>query len=386
LSTKAELPGDRRIDHRAWRRAGRRTRQLLALALSASLAVAAPASEPSFENPSLAAERIAGQRVIFSYAGPTPPPTLLQRVREGGVAGVIFFSDNIGTAEHISRVIDELQRAQRQSGVKLPLLLMTDQEGGLVRRLIGPPALSEKAVGQAADPAAVASETGASAGDNLASVGMNVNLAPVLDVYAEPGNFVDHDQRSYDSDPNIVAVAGSAFITAQQRAGVMTTAKHFPGLGSASTGQNTDLRAVTLRESLNRLRGVDEAPFSAAIAAGVRLVMVSWAVYPALDSHYPAGLSPIVVGSELRDRLAYTGVTITDALEAHALDGFGDTGQRAVLAASAGMDLILCSSQRVGQGDEAVRALASAFASGRLGSAKFRASVDRIDALRAQLR
>ena len=84
---------------------------------------------------------------------------------------------------------------------------------------------------------------------------------------------------------------GADFITAQQRTGVAATAKHFPGLGSAAKGQNTDKRPVTLNVSLTAIRNTDEVPYQAAIAAGVRLVMVSWAVYPALAPGRPAGLS-----------------------------------------------------------------------------------------------
>jgi beta-N-acetylhexosaminidase len=120
-----------------------------------------------------------------------------------------------------------------------------------------------------------------------------------------------------------------------------------------------------------------------AIAAGVRLVMVSWATYPALDAHRPAGLSSAVVQGELRGRLGFKGVTITDALEAGGLRGYGGTANRAVLAASAGMDLILCSSGSVAQGVSAEDALAGALRSGRIGRAAFTASVARVLALRA---
>ncbi len=109
------------------------------------------------------------------------------------------------------------------------------------------------------------------------------------------------------------------------------TAKHFPGLGSAATPQNTDAGPVTLDVSLSGLREKDEVPYQAAIAAGVKLIMASWAVCPALDASYPAGLSPAVVQYELRGRLGFKGVTITDAIEAKALTRFGSYGQHACL-------------------------------------------------------
>ena len=299
--------------------------------------------------PELSLAQMAGQRVIYSYNGLTPPASLLSSIRNGEVGGVIFFSQNISSHAQIASVIAELDQANASPQNPLhssPLLLMTDQEGGLVRRLPGAPVLSEKQIGESADPAAQATAAGTGAGQNLAGGGLNVNLAPVLDVYRTPGNFDDQFQRSYSMNPQTVADLGADFITAQQATGVAATAKHFPGLGTATSAQNTDQRPVTLTVPLTALRTIDEYPYQAAIAAGVKLVLVSWAIYPALDPARPAGLSPTIVGGELRQRLGFTGVTITDALEAGALQSFGTIGQRATLAAQAGMDLILCSAQR----------------------------------------
>ena len=263
---------------------------------------------------------------------------------------------------------------------------MTDQEGGAVRRLLGPPLLSEKQIGASADPRAEATAAGAAAGRTLAGVGMNVNLAPVLDVYRVPGDFDDQFGRSYSSDPGTVSALGTDFITAQQAEGVAATAKHFPGLGAATSSQNTDEQPVTLSVPRDDLRSIDEYPFQAAIASGVKLVMMSWAVYPALDPRWPAGLSPAIIGGELRQRLGFTGVTITDALEAGALQAFGATGQRATLAASAGMDLILCSGRSLDEGEQARLALQEGLGHGTLSRAAFTAAVERIVSLRSSLR
>jgi beta-N-acetylhexosaminidase len=329
--------------------------------------------------------QLAGQRIIGSYPGLTPPASLLAGISQGRLAGVIFFSDNIASDTQIAGVIGQLRQAQAQSPVQVPLLLMTDQEGGQVRRLPGQPALSEKQIGQSANATAAATAAGTAAGQNLAGVGMNVNLGPVLDVYYQAGNFIDEYQRSYSSNPATVATLGRAFITAQQKTGVAATAKHFPGLGSAATTQDTDAGPVTLTASLSKLRSTDEVPYPAAISAGVKLVMVSWAVYPALDSSRPAGLSPTVIQQELRGRNRFTGVTITDALEAGALKAFGPTSQRAVTAAAAGMDLILCAAQDVSQSETATAALAGALTSGQISPATFNGAVSRVTALRASL-
>jgi beta-N-acetylhexosaminidase len=331
------------------------------------------------------ARQAAGQRVIYSYPGLTPPASLLDRIRAGEVAGVIFFGENVASLTQISGVVRQLRNASAQSPNPNPLLLMTDQEGGMVRRLPGEPVLSHKDIGLSAAPGAAATNAGRGAGENLAGVGMNVNLAPVLDVFHAPGDLMDSYERSFSSTASVVGELGAGYVAAQQGVGVAATVKHFPGLGSASSAENTDSRAVTLDAPLSALRSVDEVPYQRSIAAGVKLVMLSWAVYPALDAGRPAGLSSVVVQQELRARYGFTGVTVTDALEAGALAGYGSVGNRAVLAAAAGDDLVLASARDVGQGDAAVSALAGALADGTLDSGAFGAALGRINELRSQL-
>jgi len=207
----------------------------------------------------------------------------------------------------------------------------------------------------------------------------------VLDVYRQPGDFDDQFQRSYSMNPAVVGELGADFIAAQQSGGVAATAKHFPGLGAAAQGQDTDDIPVTLNLPLATIRDTDELPYKAAIAAGVRLVMVSWAVYPALDPGRPAGLSATIVNGELRQRLGFKGVTITDALEAGALRAFGSYQNRALLAAEAGMDLILCSVQNVTEGEQATAGLEEGYRDGSLGKQAFSAALQRVLALRVSL-
>ncbi|HVV13401.1 glycoside hydrolase family 3 N-terminal domain-containing protein [Amycolatopsis sp.] len=360
---------------------GRWARVAVAIALGAMFAL----TGTSHAAASLTPRQLAGQRVIYSYPGLTPPQSLLDRIRTGEAAGVIFFGENISGTQQIASVIAQLDAANAASPVKQPLLLMTDQEGGKVRRLPGEPTLSEKQIGASADPVAAATQAGTGAAQNLKSAGMNVNLAPVLDVYRTEGDFDDQYGRSYSKDPAVAGNLGKAFITAQQQGGVAAAAKHFPGLGSATADQNTDETAVTMNVPLQELRDVDEAPYPAALSAGVKLVMVSWATYPALDAGHPAGLSAKVVRDELRGRLGFGGVTVTDALEAGSLRAYGATGPRAVAAASAGMDLILASARDAAQGDDAADAMVSALQSGQLNEADFTAAADRVDALRGSL-
>jgi beta-N-acetylhexosaminidase len=344
-------------------------------------AQAAPDTQPV----KLTLAQRAGQRVIFSYPGATPPASLLDQISAGEAGGVIFFGENITSLSQIAGVVAQLKEAHQASPVRSPLLLMTDQEGGIVRRLPGEPAASEKQIGESADPPAQAADAGTGAGQNLAGVGMNHNLAPVLDVFRQAGNFDDEFGRSYSMDPDVCAECGAAFITAQQKLDIAATAKHFPGLGAATVDQNTDLGPVTLDVPLADLRSIDERPFRAAIAAGVRLVMTSWAVYPALDPNLPSGLSPAIVGGELRRRLKFRGVTITDALEAGAIASFGTPAQCGVLAARAGMDVLLCSARDVSEGQDTVAALADAVREHALNPGQFESALRRVLALRDSL-
>jgi beta-N-acetylhexosaminidase len=333
----------------------------------------------------LTPRQLAGQRVVYSYHGLTPPAELLDAIRRGEAGGVIFFGENIASRAQIRDVVATFQQANAQSPVKAPLLMMTDQEGGIVRRLPGQPVLSARQIGESAYARAQAWLAGWGAGLNLKGVGMNVNLAPVLGVFRQPGNFLDRFGRSFGMDPQRVALLGREFVTGQQFTGVAATAKHFPGLGAAAANQDTDAGPVTLDLSLDTIRTVDEVPYPPAIAAGVELVMPSWAFYPALDPARPAGLSRRVIQDELRGRLGFRGVTITDALEAGALQAFGEPPQRAVLAAEAGADLLMFAARDVSLGTAGVAALAAAFDSGRLERPAFTQAVARILDLRARL-
>ena len=144
---------------------------------------------------------------------------------------------------------------------------------------------------------------------------MNVNLAPVLDVFRQPGNFIDEFGRSFSSNASVVARLGASYAKAEQKQGVAATVKHFPGLGDATTSQNTDERPVTLQAAAvldpqhrrGALQGGDRRQGQARDGVLGDL--------PGPGPKNPAGLSSKIVGGELRKRLKFGGVTITDALE-----------------------------------------------------------------------
>ncbi|KAI9757157.1 MAG: hypothetical protein M4579_003547 [Chaenotheca gracillima] len=357
------------------------TSSLVQLALTLSLLRVEPAGAAPTDDATVQA----AYHVIYSYPGVTPPAHLLDLVGQGKVGGICLFGENID--ENTGSVIENLQSTYASSPYSdgTPLLIMTDQEGGEVRRVSGGPELSEKEVGVSATPSTAATTAGKQASSALADLSINANLAPVLGVYREEGNFLDKDERSYSNDSAVVGDCGSAFITAQQAGGAIATAKHFPGLGAATTTENTDAAPVTLNVPLSELRSVDQAPYKKAIAAGVDMVMPSWAVYPALDAKNPSGLSKAWVQDELRGRLGFKGVTVTDAIEAGSLKAFGDDGQRGVLASQAGVDLILASGRNATQGEVVLNALVSALNSKTLPSGPFSDATKRIVSLRGKV-
>ncbi|KAJ5153728.1 Glycoside hydrolase superfamily [Penicillium coprophilum] len=326
-----------------------------------------------------------GHHIIFSYPGIEPPAHLLDLIKEGKVGGLILFGENVG--DNLTTTIDNLQAVYKQSPYYSgsPLFIMTDQEGGEVRRLAGGPVESAKDIGQAANPKAAATQMGKDAASTLEKFKNNVNLAPVLDVYREAGDFADAYERSFSNSSRVVATCGSAFIAAQQSANIVASAKHFPGLGAAKAGENTDMQPVTIDLTLEELRKVDMEPYKNAIAAGVDMVMTSWAIYPALDPTYPSGLSKTIIQNELRDRLGFKGVTITDAIEAGSLTAFGDQGTRGLLAAQAGVDLLLAAKRDVTQGEDIYNALLAALQDGSLDGDAFSAATQRILEVRKKL-
>jgi beta-N-acetylhexosaminidase len=179
------------------RRTALRAGGVLAAGTALGLGVARPAQATSPGglpwHVGLSTEQQVGQRVVFSYPGATPPEELLQWIRDGKVGGLIFFGENILSLQQIADIVTELRQAHAQSPTaSSPLMLMTDQEGGYIRRLRGQePLLSEKRIGLSADRVVEATHAGAGAGAALRNVGMNLNLAPVLDVFREEGNFDD---------------------------------------------------------------------------------------------------------------------------------------------------------------------------------------------------
>lgn len=347
---------------------------------------AGPPTAEQLDLRSLTDAQLAGQRLVVTFRDTgRPGPELLGRIRRGELAGVILFSDEAPTVARARRIAELLQREARASPIPLPLLVMLDQEGGDgrtsgARRLLDAPPRRSAAQQARAGTASVGA-AGRATGRALRRAGVNVNLAPVADV-GRDDSAIAREGRAYGGSAVVAGRLAAAFVSGQRRARVAATLKHFPGFGAARV--NTDDAPATIGLGAEVLRGVDEAAFRPGLAAGAELVMLSNAVYPALDRTQPAPFSPRIAVGELRDGLGFQGVSITDDLEADALGRYGTPAQRAVRAVQAGVDLALLG-RTAGAGVGAHRALEAALRSGALPRARAEAGAARVLTLRARL-
>ncbi len=322
-------------------------------------------------------KELVGQTVVGKVGRGGPDEQLLKRVRKGRLGGVIMTDPRNET--QLSEQVGQLQRAAEQ-GDNPPLLVMIDQEGGPVTRLPGPPDLSPAEMGEAGD-ADVAREQGEATGSYLAALGVNVDLAPVLDVAIPQRTAKSIASRTFGEDPALVAELGSAFAEGLQEGGVSATAKHFPGLGPATT--NTDDGPVSVAAPSEELEVALE-PFRAAVDSGVDLVMVSSAAYSAYGSDQPAVLAPEVIQTLLRDDLGFEGLVITDDLEAGAITDERNSDRVAVGSLAAGSDLVLFATS-VGASGRAFDTIARAVKEERLDRSILEAAYDRITEFKSDL-
>jgi len=256
-------------------------------------------------------------------------------VRELRVGGIILFARNLEDPEQVWELTRDLQQEARDSG-DLPLLISVDQEGGSVQRLKTPFTLipSGRALGQSSTAGQVEAWA-RTAGRELALVGINMNLAPVLDVARNPR--CPLWDRSFGSDPEKVAALGEAAIRGYRQAKVLPVAKHFPGLGDTSVDSH---QVLPTAQDPDPERTADLLPFRRAAAAGVPAVMTAHLHVPAWDGR-PATLSSVALTDWLRQRLGYQGVIITDDLEMGAIATKAAVPEAACQALAAGADLLL---------------------------------------------
>jgi beta-N-acetylhexosaminidase len=266
-----------------------------------------------------------GQVIVSSFPDPAPPEYIRRRLRAGETAGVILFGFNASGPEPWRRLT---RSVQREAGGRA--LVMVDQEGGEIATVdFAGPAAGQPEQGDSAAVERTARDTAAL----LADAGVNVNLAPVADVPGGPAPVMGF--RAFEGDPEGIAARTTAAIEGMRTAGVAATPKHFPGLGRAQV--NTDDASATVEGGLE----TDLIPFEAAVQARAPLVMLSHALYPALDPDRIASQSPAVVERLLRGELGYDGVIVTDSIEAQAVLDRSGVARAAERSIEAGVDLIL---------------------------------------------
>lgn len=262
--------------------------------------------------------------------------TTKDKLRERPVGGLIYFSSNITDAAQLTEMLQNTRGAS-----KYPIFLGIDEEGGTVSRV------AEKGLAQnvgsmsdigATGDAAAAQEAGVAIGTYLSEYGFNMDFAPVADVVAEGNTTIGN--RSFGSDPNLVAPMVAAAVEGIQNTGVSACLKHFPGLGD--TTEDTHNGMATTEKSLDDFNTVDFPVYQAGIEAGAEFVMVSHLSAPNVTGdNTPASLSNKMITEILRGQLGYQGIVITDAMNMTAITDYYTADEAAVMALQAGADIIL---------------------------------------------
>lgn len=312
--------------------------------------------------------------IVSAFTGTTPPPSIIGDIEAGRVGGVILFGGNLQGEAQTKALTARLQRAAR-AGRNPPLLIMTDQEGGEVKRLPwAPPALAPSGMGSTA----TAGAEGAATGRALRAAGVNVDLAPVADVIRVRGSFLG--SRSFGTHPKTVGPRACAFAVGVGKAKVGYTLKHFPGLGRAQT--TTDVQRTVVSASAAKLR----ADYEAYRRCGRReraIVMISSAIYPSITGDTPAVLSREVYATELPHAVGGRApLTISDNLQAPGLYGQEHVARR---AAGAGLDLLMYASSEDGA-KAAYRELLAAVRSGQLSRRRVESADAAIAAMKRAIR
>ncbi|WP_462410678.1 beta-N-acetylhexosaminidase [Neobacillus sp. Marseille-QA0830] len=323
----------------------------------------------------------AGQLLVIGFKGTTASEEIKELIREHHVGGIILFGRNIGTPQEILNLTNELQREAKLAGHERPLLICIDQENGVVRRLgegttIFPGAMLLGATGQPEN----AYQVGVATGKELKALGINWNLAPVLDVNNNPENPVI-GVRSFGESAEMVSLFGKMAMKGMQDAGVITTLKHFPGHGDTNVDSHLDLPVIS--HGLERLQEIELRPFIESIEAGADTVMSAHVYFPAIEDTpgVPATLSKKVITGLLREQLGFDGVVTTDCMEMNAIANTIGTAAGGVAAIKAGADLVMVSHLHHLQKDT-IDKIAAAVEAGEIDESTIDAAAGRVQRLK----
>ncbi|MCC6802100.1 MAG: beta-N-acetylhexosaminidase [Anaerolineae bacterium] len=325
--------------------------------------------------PQSVADKI-GQMVCVGFAGLQAPDYLLDWLRDGRAGGVILFARNVESPEQLARLTEALHAA-----AKYPLLVSIDQEGGTVARLRGGFTESPGALALASaveDRVGRVERMSRVLGEEMRALGINWVYAPAVDLLHHLGN-PTLGTRSFGIDAGDVSALAAAAVRGFQSAGVAACVKHFPGLGNTVVDTHVALPMLTISEA--ELVGRDLLPYRAAIDAGVASIMTTHTIFSSLDTVYPATLSPHIIQRLVRETLGFQGVVTSDCMEMKAIAAHHSPAHSALLAAQAGVELILFSHTPAMQ-EAAYDALLSAAIDGRLSSSIIERAGARIAAMK----
>jgi beta-N-acetylhexosaminidase len=280
-----------------------------------------------------------GQIFIFGFAGDTLDADYQAWLSEGRVGNVKIFARNVDSKQQLRDLTTFVALRSMSSPSCIPPFIATDLEGGTVNHVRYP--------GMPSIPAAArienrrqCREVSRTIAHILSETGINMNFAPCADVITNAGNRVIGN-RSYSSNPRVVATMALTFILEHERAGIMTTVKHFPGHGM--TRLDSHYEAESVDTGLKELKKIHLLPYRKLIRKGfLHSVMLAHVTYDALDPANPATFSAQVVEHLLRGKMHFRGITVTDDLEMESAEGYaGGIEQAFVLAFEAGNDLFL---------------------------------------------
>ncbi len=281
-----------------------------------------------------------GQLIMVGFPGTSVSKDLSAWMAAYKPGGVILFSRNLHGVDQIVRLTNQLQKL----GSNHPLFIAVDQEGGRVSRLPrGFTVFPACAVLGRCDSSELAYAAASATATELRAVGINMNMAPVLDVNTNSQNPVIGD-RAFSSSATQVCALGLATVAGLQDNRVIACGKHFPGHGDTTADSHQELPTVT--SSADRLREMELRPFRHAVENGLAAVMTAHVRYQALDDRNPATLSSYILTELLRKELNFQGLVITDDLEMRAILDHHEVGDAAVLAIRAGVDLLLVCGDR----------------------------------------
>jgi beta-N-acetylhexosaminidase len=323
-------------------------------------------------------EQKVAQMFLVGIYGPQLNEPNREMLRQWQPGGAVLFVSNVGTPDRVTALINEWQSAVTGAG-GVPMFVSTDQEGGVIARLKdGFTTYPAMMLLTATGDVSLAVRTGEAMARELSGVGINMNLAPVADLYTNLRNPII-GRRSFGSEPERTGQMLAGLIRGMQGGGVMATAKHFPGHGDTDSDSHTSLPVVShSREELDR---VEFAPFRWTIAAGVEAVMVAHIWYPALDpdAPIPSSMSRNVVTGLLREEMAFDGLIMTDAIEMDAIDTTLSYAEASIRAIEAGIDIVAFGAH-LGPDTQAgaMQAVVDAVRAGRIPEERINESVRRI--------